>query len=179
MSMPPPLPSAPGGHGTVPPAPARMGWWQRHWRWAVPMLALVSLALAGAFVYGLVSVVSGAMRDNDAYRIAMAQAAADPRLAAAIGTPIEHDGFMSGRLSTGATSRASLQIPVSGPRGEATVFVEAEARLGVWRFAVLSATVDGADAPFDLLPSLPESRRMRPGERDAYNSANDDAEALD
>lgn len=169
MPMPPPLPTG----------PERRGWWQRHLRWAVPLLALACLALAGAFVYGILSLVGGAMRDNDAYRIAMAQAAADPRLTAAIGTPIEHDGLISGQFFTGAQSRASLRIPVSGPRGEATVFVEAETRLGVWRFVVLSVTVDGADTPFDLLPSLPDSRRLSSSERDAYRQQHDEAEAMD
>lgn len=161
MPNPPPLPDVVWPPSAPPPAPQGRGWWQRHWKWAVPLLSLVCLSIFAALIYGFVMIVGAAMRDNDAYRIAMAQAAADPQLAEAIGTPIEHDGFMTGSISSGTASRAELQIPVSGPRGEATVFVEAESRQGVWAFEVLSVTVDGADSTIDLLPSLPESRRLR------------------
>lgn len=160
MSMPPPLPDVVPPPSAPPSAAQRAGWRQRHWRWAVPLLSVVCFALLAVLVYGFITVLGAAMRDNDAYRIAMAQAAADPRLAEAIGTPIEHDGFMTGSVTSGARSHASLQIPVSGPRGEATVYVEAGSQLGVWRFEVLSVTVDGAESSIDLLPSLPANRRM-------------------
>ena len=152
------------------PPPRPRGWWQRHWKWAVPLIALIVLSLVFAFVYGLTTVIGGAVRDNDAYRIAMAQAAADPDLVAAIGSPIEHDGFMSANMSRGVRSTASLRIPVSGPRGEATVFVEAEEIVGVWRFSLLSVTVDGADTPIDLLPSLPDTRRMSDEQIEAHEA---------
>ena len=168
MSIPPPLPGAPAT--PLPTPPQRRGWWQRHWRWAVPLLVLMGLSIAAMLIYGFITMLGAAMRDNDAYQIAMAQAAGDPRLVEAIGSPIEHDGFMSGHVSTGTHSSAALQIPVAGPRGEAKVFVEAESRLGVWKFAVLSATVDGAETSIDLLPSLPETRRLR---ADAAEDAGD------
>ena len=172
MPMPPPLPgTAPSMPSAPPPRPR--GWWQRHWKWVVPLIALIVLSLAFAFVYGLTTLIGGAMRDNDAYRIAMAQTSADPRLVAAIGEPIEHDGFMSANISRGVRSTASLRIPVSGPRGEATVFVEAEEIVGVWRFSLLSVTVDGADTPIDLLLSLPESRRLRAEEVENATDATD------
>lgn len=157
MPKPPPLPDASPSSSL----PQRRGWWQRHGKWAVPLIVVVCAAVMAALIYGLVTAVGAMMRDNDAYRIAMAQAAQDARLVEAIGSPIEHDGFMSGSLTSGTRSRASLQIPVSGPRGEATVYVEAESQLGVWKFEVLSVTVDGAETSIDLLPSLPESRRLR------------------
>lgn len=168
-AIPPPLPSAPQSGDTAPRHP---GWWQRHWKWAVPLLSLAMLALAAGVVYLVVSMIGKGMRDNDAYRIAFEQARTDPRVIAALGEPIEHNGFLSGRMV--ANRYADLRIPISGPRGEGAIYLEALTRTGVWKFASLAATPDGSDTPIDLLPGLPPQRRATPEEAQDARARNAD-----
>lgn len=158
MALPPPMP-APASAS----APVRRGWWQRHWKWAVPILVLLGLAISAAGPFGLFSVSMGMMRDNDAYRLALAQARTDRTLLAVLGTPIEPGWWMTGRIGThgDGSGEAQLQIPVHGPQGEATVYVHAIRRQGLWRFSELVAITEGSTRPIDLLPGLPPERRTR------------------
>lgn len=163
MALPPPLPDVPLSTPASASAPVRRGWWQRHWKWAVPILVLLGLAVFAAGLYGLSSVSMGMMRNNDAYRIALAQARADRTLVDVLGRPIEPGWWMTGSIGTDGdgSGEAQLQIPVHGPQGEATVYVQAIRRQGVWRFSELAATVEGSTRPIDLLSGLPPERRIR------------------
>ena len=154
MTLPPPLPA-----GT--PAPARPGWWQRHWKWAVPLISLATLLVLGGAIFAFVSMIAGAMRDNDVYRIALARTRADAAVVAALGTPIEPDWLFTAQMNTGAgVGHAHFEIPVEGPRGRATIFAHAHSELGVWKFAALATTIEGSTTPIDLMPGLPPDRRL-------------------
>ena len=166
-TMPPPLPS-PAHYGP----PRRPGWWQRHWKWAVPLLFLAMLAFAGGFVYLLLSMIGKGMRDNDAYRIALERARADQHVIAALGKPIQQKGFPSGRIV--ADTFAELRIPISGSRAKGAIYIEAHTHTGVWKFATLAVTPDGSDTPIDLLPSLPPQRRTTPDEAEKARARNAD-----
>lgn len=139
--MPPPLPAAP-----------RRGWWQRHWRWAVPLLCLFGAAAFAGFVALLMFAVIEGMRSSDTYATAMQRAREHPQVTAALGTPIEPGWYLSGRMSESGTSgQASLQIPISGPKGAADLYVEAEKTAGRWTYSTLMVDVDGRGEPIDLL----------------------------
>lgn len=140
-AMPPPLPAAP-----------RRGWWQRHWRWAVPLLCLFGAAAFAGFVALLMFAVIEGMRSSDTYATAMQRAREHPQVTAALGTPIEPGWYLSGRMSESGTSgQASLQIPISGPEGAADLYVEAEKTAGRWTYSTLMVDVDGRGEPIDLL----------------------------
>lgn len=146
MNTPPPLPIAP-----------RRGWWQRHWRWAVPLVCLFSAAVVAALIGLLMFAVFGSMRSTDAYATAMQRAREHPQVIAALGTPIEPAWYLSGRMSeSGASGQASLQIPVSGPKGEADIYVEAEKAAGRWTYSTLIVDIEGEDEPIDLLGPEPD-----------------------
>jgi hypothetical protein len=133
------------------PMPDRRGWWERHWKWVVPGGCLFVVLLGAAMFAGLATFVFGMMRGNDAYIEAMRAAHASPALAAAIGEPIEEGRFVSGEISeTGASGKASLAIPLSGPRGQATVYVEATKSAGQWHYDVLVAQVEATGERIDL-----------------------------
>ena len=46
---------------------------------------------------------------------------------------------------------ADLVIPISGPKGEGTLYVEAEKARGQWYFTTLEVTVAGTNDSYDLL----------------------------
>jgi hypothetical protein len=91
------------------------------------------------------------MRGSDAYDEAMRAARANPALVAAIGTPIEDDGMVSGSFEeTGPTGTASLAIPVAGPKGKATIYIDGAKTAGQWRYDVLVAEVEATKERIDL-----------------------------
>ena len=73
-------------HAITPPPST---WWSRNWKWCVPVLAALLLALFAAFVFGILMLVFGAMTSSEPYRHAMTQAQTDPAVTAALGTPIQ------------------------------------------------------------------------------------------
>ena len=141
--MPPPLPAVP-----------RRGWWQRHWRWAVPLLCLFGTAAFAGFIALIVFVVFESMRSSDAYTTAMQRTREHPQVTEALGTPIEPGWYVSGQINvSGPSGEASLQIPISGPKGEGDIYVEAEKNAGRWTYSTLIVGVVGLDEPIDLLES--------------------------
>lgn len=174
MNLPPPLP--PHVPMREPPhEPARLGWWQRHWKWALPLFVVIPLLLVFGAIFQIGwMLINDSMRDHDAYRFALAQTRADPNVTAALGAPIEPDGLSIGSVSTaGDGGYAHLQIPIKGPRGEAMIFLDASSRLGVWRFATLAVTIEGTTTPIDLMPALPAERRLSEEERARLMSEGD------
>ncbi len=67
---------------------------------------------------------NGIMKQSDAYKIALARAQASPVVIDAIGPPIVQTGIVSGNSNVnGPTGEANLSIPLSGPKGKATLYV--------------------------------------------------------
>ncbi len=62
--------------------------------------------------------------------MALARAQTNPALIEAIGSPILQTEIVSGNTNVnGPTGEANLSIPLSGPKGKATLYVEAGNRL--------------------------------------------------
>lgn len=144
-TTPPPLPSTRSG-----------GWWQRHWKWAVPALGVLGLSLFAGFVMLAVSAVFGMMKSSDAYKVALQRVQASPAATAALGTPIRDGWLVMGNIQVnGPSGAANLQIPVSGPAGEGDVFVEATKSAGAWNFQTLVLQLDAGGKRIDLLEETP------------------------
>lgn len=133
------------------PAP---GWWARNWKWFVPTgCCLTPLVLGGAFVAFLVLVVFGALKHSDAYKIAVARAKADSRVAAALGTPISEGWYLSGKTNVnGGSGDADLTIPISGPKGKGTIYAVATKSAGEWTYSKLVVKIDSTGETIDLSP---------------------------
>lgn len=131
-----------------PPLPEpKRDWWSRNWKRFVPV-AVVSVVLV---IGGLVMGVTRVMKSTDAYRGAVARAKAAPAVRAALGTPIEEGFFVLGQVEAGRTDgSATLTIPLSGPKGKATLFVAATKAAGEWRFHRLLVRPENAGVTIDL-----------------------------
>ena len=126
--------------------PAQSNWWQRNWKWFVPVLAALLLALLAAFVFGIVALVFGALRSSDPYRQSVMRAQSDPAVIAALGEPIRTGWFVQGNISTSGTGgNADLAIPLDGQRADGTLYVVAHKRAGEWRYETLAVNVDGGE----------------------------------
>lgn len=127
-------------------------WWQRNWKWMVPVGCTGMIALIVLAIGGFLMLVMSVMKSSDAYDQAMVAARAHPALQQALGEPIEDGFFPRGNISLeGSSGQADLTIPLTGPEGEATLYVIAEKRAGQWRFLTLEAELASDGQRVDLL----------------------------
>jgi hypothetical protein len=121
----------------------RPNWWHRNWKWFVPVGCLSVLLLVTAFVGVLFYAIAGLMKSSDAYRDALAKAKSSPAVVHELGKPIEEGFFTSGSIRvSGPSGDADLSIPISGPKGTGTIYLEAHKSAGVWTFSKLVVEID-------------------------------------
>jgi hypothetical protein len=118
----------------------------------VPLGCLTASVLFLAFVGSILVIVFSAVKSTDVYREALARAKADPAVIEALGSPIK-DGFLvSGNTNVnGASGESNLAIPISGPKGKATIYVSASKSLGQWNYSGLVVEVGQTHERIDLL----------------------------
>jgi len=132
------------------------GWWGRNWKWFVPAGCLTLLLGFGAFIALILMSVSRMMKSSDAYQLAMARAKANPAVVQALGEPLKEGLFTSGSINiSGPSGSADLAIPVQGPKGKGTVYVQATKGMGQWSFRNLVVEVDVSGQRIDLLKEAP------------------------
>jgi hypothetical protein len=144
-----PLPT----HSAAPLEPPR-GWWSRNWKWIVPSGCLGIILLIVGFVFAIIVLVFGAMKSSDVYKTALSAARNNAEVMEALGTPIDDAMLFTGKVSTeGPTGEASLAIPISGPKGKGTIYVEARKSAGRWNFNTLEVEVKETGNRIDLAPT--------------------------
>ncbi len=146
-------------------------WWQRNWKWCLPLAGAGMLAVFALAMYGMFSLLSGLLAHSAPYQHALARARASAEVVAALGEPIE-TGFMTqGHLNTtNDEGEAYLRIPLEGPMGSASVHVEATRANGRWTYQTLDVVLadgstidlreangnDAGDPPARYRKALPE-----------------------
>ena len=144
-----PQPPPPPAPGAVPP-PKKSGCW----KWA--LIGCGALIIIGAIgVVGLVVGVFGVIKSTDVYRGALTTAQRDPRVIAALGTPIESGWWVSGNVTTkNRQGEADIEFPISGPKGKGHLRAVATRDTSAWHYTELTVTLADAPAntpPIDLL----------------------------
>lgn len=131
---------------------ARPGWWSRNWKWLVPVGCLTTLLVFFGFMALVFSLVFGMLKASDPYTQALAIARASPAVAEALGAPIEDGYFPSGSIDeTGPGGSAEFAIPISGPKGSATIYLEARKSVGEWTLSRLEVEIKQSNQRIDLL----------------------------
>jgi hypothetical protein len=167
-----------------PPSPSmsqspRGNWWQRNWKWFVPTGCLTFIALGVLFVVCIVFFVFSVLKSSDAYKTAVARAKNDERVIAALGTPIREGMFASGKANVnGPSGEADLAIPISGPKGKATIYAVATKSAGTWTFSKLAVQVEGGNDTIDLNETEPVSKEEEPAAKKGIASANVSVESI-
>ena|SRR6266404_8442323 len=116
----------------------RPNWFSRNWKWALPGGCLIVLLVGVAFVAAAFFLALGMMKQSDAYKIAVDRAQQDQAVIDALGSPINAGNFVSGSSHVeGPSGDAKLSIPITGPKGKGTLYVEAAKSAGVWQFTTL------------------------------------------
>jgi len=120
------------------------------WKWgAIGCLAVLVIAAIGAGA--IVMIAFGAIKSSDAYRGALATAQKDPRVIAALGSPV-HSGFwVIGNVSVDTEGgQADFQFPLSGPKDDGRVHAVATRDTSGWHYKELTMTPRHGP-PIDLL----------------------------
>ena len=126
-------------------------WFGRNWKWAAPTGCLLLVLLVGAFIATIFFFVFSMMKTNDAYQHSLEAARHNPEVVAALGQPIEDGWFVSGNFEeNGPAGVANFSIPVSGPKGGGTVYVEAHKSAGQWNYNTLVVELDATHQRIDL-----------------------------
>src|SRR5438128_322915 len=126
-------------------------WFGRNWKWIVPVGCLLPVLFAGGCALAIFFFVTGIMKQSDAYKIALARAQANPAVIEAIGSPISQTGIVSGNSNVnGPTGEANLSIPLSGPKGKATLYVEARKSADIWFFQTMVVKIAKTGERIDL-----------------------------
>jgi Cytochrome oxidase complex assembly protein 1 len=126
-------------------------WFGRNWKWVVPLgclLPVVFVAGCGLLAFLFATDI---MKQSDAYKIALARAQANVAVIEAIGSPISQTGIVSGKSNvSGPTGQANLAIPLSGPKGKATLYVEAKKSADTWFFQTTVVKIEKTGERIDL-----------------------------
>jgi Cytochrome oxidase complex assembly protein 1 len=139
---------------------SRWAWRNKRWdsvehfkraqrRWAIAGL-IVWIGAAALFTASFLGAFA-VLKHSEAYQMGVAQLQSTPLATNAFGTPITA-GNPSGSISTeGASGKAALTFPVSGPKGSGTAFVEAIKKDGVWSLTRLAFKLDGRDSVIEII----------------------------
>lgn len=104
-------------------------WFRQNAKWFVPLLGALLLISIGGIAFAVI----GLTRSSDVYRMTVALARSAPAVAESLGEPIDEGYFTTGSIRvSGPSGHASLAIPLSGPKGSGTAYVEATKALGQW-----------------------------------------------
>jgi hypothetical protein len=144
----------------APPFPPRpRTWFERNWKWLVPLLVVGVLVLLSAFAGGLFYVIASEFRASYPYQLAVRRATESPAVVAKLGTPLHIGWFVMGSIKfENADGDASISIPISGPNGKGRIFVVGNKHANHWSFDTLEVDVSGQDEPIPLLdPALDAS----------------------
>ncbi len=136
------------------PAPQEKSrtWWQRNWKWFVPVACVGALALFAAFVMLIITIVFGMVKSSDVYKDALSAAQTNPAVAQALGSPIKAGIFVMGSINvSGASGQADLAIPISGPKGKGTIYAVASKVMGRWTFSKLAIEIKATKEIIDLI----------------------------
>jgi hypothetical protein len=120
-------------------------------KWVV--LGCVGLIVVGlCAAAGIVALVMGSLKQSDAYKEALDKVRGDGAAVEALGEPIEPGFFLSGTVNvSGPSGDAVLSIPLQGPKGKGTLYLEATKSAGRWTYSLLELAVEGVDERVDLL----------------------------
>ena len=128
--------------------------------------------LFAIFVFTIIFTVFGAIKSTDAYKTALARAKADPRVTEAIGTPIKDSWYVVGKSEvSGGSGTAELAIPISGPKGKATIYCSSSKDTGQWKFNKLNVKIEATSQIIDLSDRKPKANEEQ--ENDAEEKDDD------
>jgi hypothetical protein len=111
------------------------------------------MLVLGGFVLAAISTYEGRFKSTEAYKGALSAARTNPELIEAIGAPIHEGLFPEGEYRSTSDSSGcwSIEIPMSGPEGSATVRVVHHEEPAGSRYTFMVADLEDSGRRIDLL----------------------------
>ena len=133
---------------------AQRSWLRKNWR---PALVIWLAVCASGAVLGF-AVAFFESSSSEITSKALATAERNPLLSDRLGSPLHKGWLLSGSVeTTPASGHAELAIPVSGPKGSGTLYVEAHKQAGLWKIDLLQFGAKESDERTDLLSTTPHA----------------------
>jgi hypothetical protein len=144
------------------PQPSRdlvkTNWFSRHPAWTIGGALAGGLLLLICFGAAIFALVFGIMKSSTPYRMALEQARQSTAVAQQIGDPIHAGWFVTGNVQVdGPSGHSEMQIPITGPKGKATLYFVAGKKLGQWTFTALQVEFASTGSRINLLAAAPDS----------------------
>jgi hypothetical protein len=120
---------------------------QKKWRNAGLILLFVFFPLFFTLI--------GSMLKGDAFEQSMVSISQNSEVVLAVGEPIEAGYFVMGSIQTsGAKGEASLQYSISGPKGNADVYVQAYKEMDAWSLFNVIVYVAESDTKIQVVTPI-------------------------
>lgn len=127
-------------------------WWKRNWKWALPVggcltLIIVAVVLIVSLFYGITS----AIEESQPHTYALELVNKDEEAIELLGSPIEKDGLGQSNFNWNNGNKTSnLVIPIMGPKGKGTLYVDARGVDDNWTYDKIELIISDNE-PMDLL----------------------------
>jgi hypothetical protein len=138
--------------------PQERNWWNRNWKWFVPVGCLGAIVLLVGFGAMIVFLAFGFVKSSESYKQAVAIAKTNSAVMEALGSPIKEGLLFAGNINiSGSSGEADLAIPISGPKGKAILYAVATKSAGKWTFSTLEVAIKASGERIDILFSDTEA----------------------
>ncbi len=136
-------------------APPR-NWWQRNWKWVVPVGCGSMITLVALFIFSIVFFVFSVIRSTGVFQDALERAKASPEVRAELGEPVREGWWVSGNVETsGPSGTADIAIPLRGSKQDGTLYAVARKSAGRWIYDILEVEIEGREERINLLEEDP------------------------
>jgi len=131
-------------------------WWGRNWKWFVPVGCLTLGVICAGLIGAIVVLAGSVIKSSEPYKESLAKAQSNTSVQLFLGTPIHEDLLVGGKIDVEVvngkeTGHAELRIPITGPKGSATIHVIADKGGGNWSYGLMQVEMPGDKGPIDLL----------------------------
>ncbi|GAA0872559.1 hypothetical protein GCM10009117_17060 [Gangjinia marincola] len=130
-------------------------WWSRNWPWVVPVGGCLTVIIAGIVLFG--SLIFGAMNmmsDSEVVQQALEKVNQDEIALELFGAPIEINGVGGNfsYISKNGVNTAKITCPISGPKAEGQMQIDAIKKGEVWEYTTLKISTEESEV--DLADSI-------------------------
>jgi hypothetical protein len=132
--------------------PPHRNWWQRNWKWVLPVGCGSMIVLVVLFILSIVFFVFSVIRSTGVFQDALERAKAHPEVQAELGEPVREGWWVSGSVeTTGSSGTADISIPLRGSKTDGTLYAVARKSAGRWSYDLLEVEVEGREGRIKLL----------------------------
>ncbi|MGH1352281.1 MAG: cytochrome c oxidase assembly factor Coa1 family protein [Methyloligellaceae bacterium] len=105
------------------------------------------------FFIGMIFLIGNLLK-GEAYEKSLQKVKSNPEIIQLLGQPIQQTGFIMGSFNTnGARGYTAISYSVTGPKGSATVYVEAIKNIGPWELKKVLVHIPKTDRKILIVPA--------------------------